>query len=74
DQVYFVTPRGEPSVVSLSFDGRLTNSAPVVVPVGFAVERVLAHPDGRLLLDVSEGALTSLQVLRDWQGLGGGGG
>jgi len=74
DQVYFVTPSGEPSVVSLSFEGRLTNSAPVVVPVGFAVERVMAHPEGRLLLDVSEGALTSLKVLRDWQGLVSGGG
>jgi Tol biopolymer transport system component len=74
DAVYFVTPRGGVKVVSLTFEGPTRASPPRDIPVDVPVRRVMPHPDGRLLLEVGSGALEYVNVLRDWQTIGGGGG
>ena len=73
DEVYFVTERGRAWRVSLSFAGALTASSPEPVPFDGGVDDVWAHPDGRLLLNVSGGGRESLDVIRDWKSLAGGG-
>ena len=72
-EVYFVTERGQLFRVRLSFDGRLTASAPERVPLDVAVQNAWAHPDGRLLLDVTGRDRANLHVIRDWKSLAGDG-
>ena len=72
DRVYFVSPRGEAMVAELSFENGLSASAPTALPFGSRVERVSAHPDGRLLVELGSQSLESLVVIRGWQALGGG--
>ena len=73
DELYFVTERGQAMRARLSFEAGLRVSARTELPVDVAVGRVMPHPDGRLFLDARAGALERLNVIRDWQALGGGG-
>ena len=73
DAVYYVTPTGGARVVSLTLDGGIRASPPRAIPADLPISSVMPHPDGRLLLVVGPPAMDELTVLRDWQGIDGGG-
>ena len=54
--------------------GGFARRLPGEIPLDVAVSGVMPHPDGRLLLEVDPGAPEYVNVLRDWQAMGGGGG
>jgi len=78
DRLYFATPNGHAMVSTLSFTGGVSASPPVPLDIAMPLRTyslpVAAMPDGRLLLNRDEPSLESLQLIRDWKGLLGGGG
>ena len=76
DELYFVTPIGQAMSARIAFDGGLRPSVPTQLFPNIFVTRVMAHPDGRLLVNGrvlgDTGSWDVLHLIRDWQALGGG--